>query len=92
MAKVAKPVKMILTLGYNNFILEAEAAMELFKMLSGGVELYDTVWNNDTRKQEPRVKPMDIDDNSLKLRMLTEETYALGKLLYATEQSQEVKP
>lgn len=91
MGKVTKPTRMILSLGYHNFILDADAAMELFKVLSSGVELYDVAWNSESKKQEPRVKPMDIDDNSLKLRMLTEETYALGKLLYAAEQSQEAK-
>ncbi len=91
MGKVTKPMKMILSLGYQNFILDADAAMELFKALSNGVELYDVAWNSESKKQEPRVKPIDIDDNSLKLRVLSEEKYALGKMLYAAEQSQAVK-
>lgn len=85
----AKKHKMILSLGYNDFVLDADAAIELFKTLSSGVELYESVWNGETRKAEPRVKPMMVDDNTIKLRMLPEESYAMGKLLYAADQSKQ---
>lgn len=85
-----KASKAILHIGYHQFILEPKAATELFLGLTNGtVERFDTKWNKETNMSEPRVKP--VDSNEIRVSLLTEEIYAMGKLLYAAEQSNKGK-
>jgi hypothetical protein len=81
---MASKNKAVLKIGYMTFVMEAKAAATLFPLLvEGGGEMYDTHWNPETRESEPRIKPMEV--GAISLQMLAEETYALGKLLYAAE-------
>jgi len=76
--------KAILKIGYLTFVLEAKTAATLFQVLvESGMEMFDTTWNSETRTAEPMVKPAERDVVSL--QMLSEEQYALGKLLYAAD-------
>lgn len=76
--------KAILKIGYLTFVLEAKTAATLFQVLvESGMEMFDTTWNSETKTSEPMVKPADRDVVSL--QMLSEEQYALGKLLYAAD-------
>ena len=76
--------KAILKIGYLTFVLEAKTAATLFQVLvESGMEMFDTTWNSETKTSEPMVKPVDRD--VVLLQMLSEEQYALGKLLYAAD-------
>ena len=76
--------KAILKIGYLTFVLEAKTAATLFQVLvESGMEMFDTTWNSETKTSEPMVKPADRD--VVLLQMLSEEQYALGKLLYAAD-------
>jgi hypothetical protein len=81
---VATKNKALLKFGYMTFVLEAKAAAVLFQeLVASGVEMFDTEWNGDTKVSEPRVKPIERD--AVSLQILSEEQYALGKLLYAAD-------
>jgi len=76
--------KVMLRIGYTNFVVDAKAAAAFFPLLvESGAEAYDTHWNAETKESEPRIKPVDMD--AISLQILSEEKYALGKLLYAAE-------
>ena len=76
--------KAILKIGYLTFVLEAKTAATLFQVLvESGMEMFDTTWNSETKVSEPQVKPAERD--GVLLQMLSEEQYALGKLLYAAD-------
>ena len=65
-------------------MLEAKAAATVFQVLvESGMEMFDTTWNSETKLSEPMVKPAERD--GVLLQMLSEEQYALGKLLYAAD-------
>jgi hypothetical protein len=85
-----KTNKAILHIGYQQFVLEPKAATELFLTLTGGtVERFDNKWNKDTNVSEPRVTP--VDSNEIRVSLLPEDVYAMGKLLYAADQSNKDK-
>jgi len=72
--------KVLLTVGYTKFIMEAQAATALFNAIAGTeVELYETKWNAATKTSEPRV--MMAPENLITLSMLSPEQYSMGKLL-----------
>lgn len=76
--------KATLKIGYLTFVLEAKAAATVFQVLvESGMEMFDTTWNSETKLAEPMVKPAERD--GVLLQMLSEEQYALGKLLYAAD-------
>jgi len=76
--------KAILKIGYLTFVLDPKAAAGVFQVLvENGMEMFDTTWNSETKTSEPMVKPADRD--VVTLQMLSEEQYALGKLLYAAD-------
>ena len=78
--------KVILHLGYYRYVLDPKVATELFLALTKEtVERFDDKWNSEMRKQEPRVLP--TDSTEIKITLLPEADYAMGKLLYAAEQS-----
>ena len=72
--------KVILKVGYAQFIMEPQAATALFQALAGtDLEIYESKWNNVSQTQEPRVKM--ATDDLITLSMITPEQYAMGKLL-----------
>ena len=72
--------KVILKVGYTQFIMEAQAATALFQALAGTeLEIYETKWNSVSKISEPRVKM--TSDDLITLSILTPEQYAMGKLL-----------
>lgn len=72
--------KVILKVGYTQFIMEPQAATALFQALAGNeIEIYESKWNSVSKKAEPRVKM--ASDDLITLSMLTPEHYAMGKLL-----------
>jgi hypothetical protein len=76
--------KAILKIGYLTFVLDPKAAAGVFQVLvENGMEMFDTTWNSETKLSEPMVKPAERD--VVTLQMLSEEQYALGKLLYAAD-------
>lgn len=76
--------RVILKIGYTQFIMEAKAATALFSSLVGeGMELYESKWNQTTKLNEPRVRL--IPDDLVTLSILTPELYAMGKLLQKAE-------
>lgn len=82
MATAKKSIRMILTLGYTKYIISADAAALLVNMFSeGGVEEYSQQYEDG--KNRPRVKPTEMA--GLSLMWLSDEEYALGKLLQAAD-------
>jgi len=76
--------KVILKVGYTQFVMEAQAATALFQALAGNeLEIYDTKWNSVLGRSEPRVKM--ATDDLITLSMITPEQYAMGKLLQKAE-------
>jgi hypothetical protein len=76
--------KAILKIGYLTFVLDPKAAAGVFQVLvENDMEMFDTTWNSETKLSEPMVKPAERD--VVTLQMLSEEQYALGKLLYAAD-------
>jgi hypothetical protein len=76
--------KVILKVGYTQFVMEAQAATALFQALAGTeIEIYDTKWNSVLGRSEPRVKM--ATDDLITLSMITPEQYAMGKLLQKAE-------
>jgi hypothetical protein len=72
----------ILTIGYHRFIMDAKSAAALFPVLAAsGMEMYEETWNDTDKVCEPRVVP--ISKDLVKLNMLSNEAYGMGKLLYA---------
>lgn len=72
--------KVILKIGYTQFIMEAQAATTLFQALAGTeLEIYEGKWNALTKLNEPRVTM--ATENLVTLSMITPEQYAMGKLL-----------
>ena len=72
--------KVILKVGYAQFIMEPQAATALFQALAGtDLEVYESKWNSVSQTQEPRVKM--ATDDLITLSMITPEQYAMGKLL-----------
>ena len=72
--------KVILKVGYAQFIMEPQAATALFQALAGtDLEIYESKWNGVSQTQEPRVKM--ATDDLITLSMITPEQYAMGKLL-----------
>ena len=72
--------KVILKVGYAQFIMEPQAATALFQTLAGtDLEIYESKWNGVSQTQEPRVKM--ATDDLITLSMITPEQYAMGKLL-----------
>jgi hypothetical protein len=72
--------KVILKVGYAQFVMEPQAATALFQALAGTeIETYESKWNSVSKKSEPRVKM--ASDDLITLSMLTPEQYAMGKLL-----------
>ena len=72
--------KIILKVGYAQFIMEPQAATALFQALAGTeIEMYENKWNSVSKKTEPRVKM--ASDDLITLSMITPEQYAMGKLL-----------
>ena len=76
--------KVILKVGYTQFVMEPQAATALFQALAGTeLEIYETEWNSVSNKGEPRVKTTSAD--LITLSMLTPEQYAMGKLLHKAD-------
>jgi hypothetical protein len=72
--------KVILKVGYAQFIMEPQAATALFQALAGTeLEMYESKWNSISKLTEPRVKM--ASDDLITLSMITPEQYAMGKLL-----------
>ena len=72
--------KVILKVGYAQFIMEPQAATALFQALAGTeIEIYESKWNSVSKKSEPRVRM--ASDDLITLSMITPEQYAMGKLL-----------
>ena len=72
--------KVILKVGYTQFIMEPQAATALFQALAGNeLEIYESKWNSVSKKSEPRVRM--ASDDLITLSMITPEQYAMGKLL-----------
>ena len=72
--------KVILKVGYAQFIMEPQAATALFQALAGTeLEMYESKWNSFSKLTEPRVKM--ASDDLITLSMITPEQYAMGKLL-----------
>jgi len=72
--------KVILKVGYTQFIMESQAATALFQALAGTeIETYESKWNGVSKKSEPRVRMATND--LITLSMITPEQYAMGKLL-----------
>jgi hypothetical protein len=72
--------KLLLKVGYTQFIMEPQTATALFHALAGSeLEMYESKWNSETKMSEPRVKM--ASDNLITLSMITPEQYAMGKLL-----------
>ena len=72
--------KVILKVGYTQFIMEPQVATALFQALAGTeLEIYDSKWNSVSKLNEPRVKM--ATDDLITLSMITPEQYAMGKLL-----------
>lgn len=81
---MASKNRALLKIGYMTFVMETKAAAAIFPLLvDSGIESYDTHWNPETKESEPRVKPADV--GAISLQIMPEETYAMGKLLYAAE-------
>lgn len=76
--------RVLLRIGYTDFIVDPKVATELFTTLaSGNLELYEEKWNGSSQQSEPRVSQPGID--LVTLRVLSEDKYAMGKLLQAAE-------
>ena len=76
--------KVILKVGYTQFIMEPQAATALFQALAGTeIETYESKWNSVSKKSEPRVKM--ATDDLITLSMITPEQYAMGKLLHKAD-------
>lgn len=72
--------KVLLKVGYTQFVMEAQAATALFQAFAGNeLEVYDSKWNSVSGRSEPRVKM--ATDDLITLSILTPEQYAMGKLL-----------
>ena len=72
--------KVILKVGYTQFIMEPQVATALFQALAGTeIEIYESKWNSVSKKSEPRVKM--ASDDLITLSVITPEQYAMGKLL-----------
>ena len=78
--------RVILTFGYQKFIMSVEAGTALFTALSD-CEEYTTEWDSDVGASVPKVSPVKVDEISLSV--LSEEQYALGKLTYAAKQTKQ---
>ena len=76
--------KVLLKVGYMQFIMEPQAATTLFHVSAGTeLEIYETKWNSVSKTSEPRVKT--TSDDLITLSMLTPEQYAMGKLLHKAD-------
>ena len=76
--------KVILKVGYTQFIMEPQVATALFQALAGTeLETYDSKWNSVSKLNEPRVKM--ATDDLITLSMITPEQYAMGKLLHKAD-------
>lgn len=73
--------KAIVTLGWQKYVLDMDAAMELFKVLRN-VESWNSKYEDN--KQVYTVKP--IDDSQITLAYLSEEMYAMAKLVGKAEE------
>jgi hypothetical protein len=86
----AKSGRAILRIGYTDFIMDAKVATELFTSLaSGNVEIYEEKWVNNAKGSEPRVTQAGVD--LVTLRVLSEDKYAMGKLLQAADDKAQEK-
>lgn len=75
----------VINIGYNEFVLDLDQAQVVFRALvAGGIERFNTRYNSNTQESEPMVSPM--DENSVSLKLMDPERYAMGKLLYAADQ------
>lgn len=78
------PQLAVLTFGYQKFIMEAEAATQLFLRLRN-VETLEEKWESNINGTRAIVKPADGD--AIKLEYLAPEKYAMGKFNYAASQN-----
>ena len=81
-----KAKRVVLTMGYMKYVLPAEAGTALFLALTD-CEEYTANWDSTAQASIPKIFPVKAD--AISLSVLTEEQYAMGKMVYAAEQTKQ---
>lgn len=80
----AKDQKVVIRIGWTDFVFNIDAGLALFKMVET-LEKMETRYNEDTKKSEPLIST--LEPGSLTMQFLSNEDYAIGKLLYKAAQA-----
>lgn len=78
--------RVVLSMGYLKYVLSAEAGTALFLALTD-CEEYTTEWDSTAQASIPRISPAKVD--GIGLSVISEEQYAMGKMVYAAEQTKQ---
>lgn len=79
--------KVILKVGYKQYIIDAAAAFAFISAITE-CEEYTEEWNAESQVSDPMVSPLE-DITSFSISMLTPERYAMGKLIHKAKQLKE---
>jgi hypothetical protein len=72
-------MKAIVNIGYKNYVMDAEKALQLLSVLEGA-ELYDSRWNSETKQSSYFIYPQDSGDFIWEMKILPDALYRLAKL------------
>ena len=90
MATKGKPYnKVILNVGYKQYVVEASAAFAFMAAITD-CEEYSEEWNVETKSSIPKIAPVN-DVSTFSVSMITPERYAIGKMTYKASQFNEEK-
>ena len=81
----AKPHnKVVLKVGYKQYIVDAGAAFAFISALTE-CEEYETVWDAEAKTSNPIISPM-VDMSAFGISGISPEWYAMGKMIYKASQ------
>lgn len=80
----AKDRKVAVKIGWIHFVMNMEAGMEFFKSLTL-LEKMETSYNATTKMTEVKICP--LEPGAVTMEFISDETYSMGKLLYAADQT-----
>lgn len=78
-----KDQKVVIRIGWTDFVLNIEAGIALFKAVET-LEKQETRYNNTTKQHEVFISP--VEPGSITMQFLSNETYAMGKLLHKADE------
>ena len=70
--------KCVVSVGYKNFVLDAEQGVQLLELL-GNAEIYEEKWHSETKDNTNHIYPND-DSGMVNLRLLPQSFYNMAKL------------